>query len=387
MFEILKDKNVRLMLNLIKQNGNFDAYREELSAIDMQPFFDLCVAHETDGIVASVIKKHNLCDLPAYWELKYAKEQQRLSFLKDKGAEICKIMDENGIKMVILKNGGIMADIIADPAACPMEDIDSFVRKSDFKKAHEILTQNGFVFKFRSEFEFEQLEKAFRDGSTEYYIPMPDGEKMWFELSWRAVAGRWIRLDKEPDTDSLIDHSYQAPDSKVGILSPEDNLLQVCIHTAKHSYVRAPGLRLHTDVDRIVSNKEINWDLFLAKVADAHVKTAVYFSLLIPSKLFGTAIPARVLRKLKPRKAKEQRIAKLLGKAGLLYPHKPKFNKISFLRFQLSLYDSLGDMLTVLYPKNNALHEIYDYKSPLLTPYYIFLRGLDLIGIRKKKKN
>ncbi len=387
MFSILNDEYVSAMLGLVKEGGNYDPYREILAGLDMEKLFALCAEHELDGIVASRILQHNIAELPEYWLEKYSAENARLSFLKQKAADICAIMAENGIKMVILKNGGIMADIIADAAACPMEDIDSFVRKEDFMKAHSLLIENGFVFKFRSEFEFEELENAFRDGSTEYYIEMPNDEKMWFELSWRAVAGRWIRLDKEPDTNALIDAAYYAPGTSVGILSPEDNLLQVCIHTAKHSYVRAPGLRLHTDVDRIVTYKQINWDLFVEKAKAAHVKTAVYFSLLIPSVLFGTKIPRSVFRQLNPGKAKVNRITKLLTKAGLLHPKKPKFSKLQFLNFQLSLYDSFSDMLTVLYPKNGYLHELYQYKSPLLTPYYVFMRGLDLIGIRKKKKD
>lgn len=387
MFSILNDKYVSAMLGLAKENGDYSQYSAVLNDLDLQKLFDLCVEHELDGVATSRILQHNLLELPPYWTDKYNAEKKRLTFLKQKAEDICRIMSENGIKMVILKNGGIMADIIEDPAACPMEDIDSFVRKEDFIKAHELLVQNGFVFKFRSEFEFEELENAYRSGSTEYYIEMPDNEKMWFELSWRAVAGRWIRLDKEPETNALIDAAYFAPGTKVGILSPEDNLLQVCIHTAKHSYVRAPGLRLHTDVDRIVAHKEIDWNLFVKKAKDAHVKTAVYFSLFIPSVLFGTKIPSFVFDELTPSKAKVRRITKLLTKAGLLHPKNSKFSKLEFLKFQLSLYDSFSDMLTVLYPKNGYLHELYQYKSPLLTPYYLLVRGLDLVGIRKRKKD
>ena len=387
MFDILNDQYVSIMMDLVKENGAYVSVKPVLQSIEVRRLFDLCVEHELDGVVASRILQYDLMDLPEYWATKYAHEKQRLTYLKQKAAEICQVMSENGIKMVILKNGGIMADIIEDPAACPMEDIDSFVRKEDFIKAHNLLVQNGFHFKFRSEFEFEKLEAAYRDGATEYYITMPDDDKMWFELSWRAVAGRWIRLDKEPNTNRLIDAAYYAPGTKVGILSPEDNLLQVCIHTAKHSYVRAPGLRLHTDVDRIVSHKEIDWSLFVKKVEDAHVRTAVYFSLFIPAMLFGTQVPQAVLEALRPSKRKERLILKLLGEAGLLHPQKPKFSKLRFLQFQTSLYDSFADMLTVLYPKNGYLHELYQYKSPLLTPFYICVRGLDLIGIRKRKKN
>ncbi|MBO5060343.1 MAG: nucleotidyltransferase family protein [Clostridia bacterium] len=387
MFEILNDKYINLLLSLTKESGGYEELKPILAEIDMKKLFDIAVAHELDGVAAAKIIKYDLCELPDYWKKKYDEETQRLTFLKNKATDICRIMDENGIKMVVLKNGGIMSDMIEDPAACPMEDIDSLVKKSDFKKAHEILINNGFVFKFRSEYEFEKLEEAYRDGSTEYYIEMPDGNKMWFELAWRAVAGRWIRLDKEPDTDDLMKDAYYAEGTKVGILSPEDNLLQVCIHTAKHSYVRAPGLRLHMDVDRIVNHKSIDWDLFIKKVNAAHVRVAVYFSLLIPYKILGTPIPDFVLEQLKPKKAKEKRIYTLLSNAGLLYPKKRKFSKLQFLKFQMSLYDSAEDMLAVLYPKNGKLHELYQYKNPLLTPYYILLRGLDLVGIRKKKKD
>lgn len=386
MFEELNRQEVRLMLDLSREKLFYtDELRERLSLIDMRSFFELCLEHEMDGVVASHILGNRLIDLPDYWVQAYEEEKRHLTFLRDKAADICEEMDKNGIRMVVLKNGGIMSDMVEDAAACPMEDIDSLVKKSDFKKAHEILINNGLTFKFRSEFEFEEIEQAFRDGSTEYYITTPEGKEMWFELAWRAVAGRWIRLDLEPDCDELINASYLAGDTKVGILSPEDNLLQVCVHTAKHSYVRAPGLRLHLDVERIVAHKKIDWELFLKKVRAAHVKTSTYFSLYLAKMLFDTPVPDDVLSALRPSKGKEKRILSLISKAGLLHPKARKFSKLEFLRFQTSLYDSIGDMWFVLCPKGGRLYEIYGYKNPLKTPYYIVLRGLDLVGIRKKK--
>lgn len=209
---------------------------------------------------------------------------------------------------------------------------------------------------------------------------------MWFELAWRAVAGRWIRRDLEPDTDALIRDAYCAHNTNVGILSPEDNLMQVCVHTAKHSYVRAPGLRLHLDVERIVAHKQIDWELFLKKVTNAHVRTSTYFSLYLAKMLFNTPVPESVLNVLRPNKGKEQRLLKLISDAGLLHPKQRKFSKIQFLVFQTSLYDSLLDAWYVLCPKNGGLREIYGYTNPLMTPWYLVRHGLDLVGIRKKKK-
>ncbi len=387
MFEELRNSLVTLMLDLSREKLNDpDGLRARFEECDKKALFELCLEHELDGVVASHIIESRLAELPDYWLAAYSSEKEHLTFLRDKAAEICERMDKNGIRMVVLKNGGIMSDMVEDAAACPMEDIDSLVKKSDFKKAHEILLESGLTFKFRSEFEFEELEKAFRDGSTEYYITTPAGREMWFELAWRAVAGRWIRLDLEPDCDALIDGSYLAKDTKVGILSPEDNLLQVSVHTAKHSYVRAPGLRLHLDVERIVAHKEIDWNVFLEKVSAAHVKTSTYFSLYLAKMLFDTPIPEEVLAALRPSKGKEKRILSLISRAGLLHPKKRKFSKLGFLKFQTSLYDKAGDMWFVVYPKGGRLHELYGYKNPLKTPYYIVVRVLDLVGIRKKKK-
>lgn len=387
MFEQLNHPQVKLMLDLSKEKlCDIDHIKQRLAQADLSSFFTLCREHELDGVVASHILANELVQLPEDWIQAYENHKTHLGYLKEKAADICRIMIENGIPMVVLKNGGIMSDMVADPAACPMEDIDSLVRKSDFKRAHQILMDNGFEFKFRSEYERENLEAAFRDGSTEYLIRTPTGEDMWFELAWRAVSGRWIRRDLEPDTDALMAACYYAPGTRVGILSPEDNLLQVCVHTAKHSYVRAPGLRLHLDVERIVAHKRIDWQLFLKKVTAAHVKTSTYYSLYLAQRLFGTLIPENVLTALKPNNRKNRRLLKLISQAGLLHPKQRKFSKLQFLIFQTSLYDSMVDAWFVLCPPNGGLKEIYGYKSFLLTPYYLMLRALDLVGIRKKKK-
>ena len=192
--------------------------------------------------------------------------------------------------------------------------------------------------------------------------------------------------DCEPDTEENFDRSHYAKDSFIRVLSPEDNLLQVCIHTAKHSYLRAPGLRLNLDVERIVSNCEINWSLFLEKVKKAHTKTAAYYSLYIPVVLFGTPVPQNVLDELRPSKSKQNKIEKMLSEAGFLHPKERKFSRVSFLLFQTALYDGISDMWHTLYPNSKWLKARYNFSNSLMIPYYIFLRALDLVGIRKKQK-
>ena len=384
-FDFTNDEYYQLMLDMVKEN-HADGEEEDIinryGSVDNLKLFRILNEHELAGTAGAYALSLglSLCD---EWQKEYERQKKHQGFLKSKSAEICSVMAENGIKMVILKNGGIMHSIIDEAVKCPMEDIDSLVSAKDFYKAHDILSKEGFVFKFRSEYEKEKLDEAFRDGSTEYYFMTPEGEKMWFELAWRPVAGRWIRLDKEPDTDELMQRAVKVSGSDVYVLSPEDNLLQVCVHTAKHSYVRAPGLRLHTDVDRIVSHNDIDWELFLKKVEETHVKTSTYLSLYIPSVLFGTAIPASVLNSLRPKNA--DRLLDMLAEAELIHPKEKKFSKFAFLRFQTALYDSKKDMMRVIYPGTEIMKKRYNCSNCFAIGWHTVLRTFDLIGVRFKK--
>jgi len=102
-------------------------------------------------------------------------------------------LGQEGISLVALKNGGIARGIYPCPGCCPMGDLDVLVEKRHFRQAHEILLAEGYHFEFRSPLEEAELAAAEESGGAEYWKLLPNGEKLWFELQWRPVAGRWIR--------------------------------------------------------------------------------------------------------------------------------------------------------------------------------------------------
>lgn len=387
--QIFDNEYFKLMSLIIRERNTdeeIEYIRSSTEKLKSKEFYEVAKEHElVSTIGAKLVKKIGL-ELGDLWKKEMDETRARLGFLFAKVEELGADLKAHGIPLVLLKNGGIAIDIMDDLAECPMGDIDMLCRKDDFHRAHDIILQHGFQFKFRSVYEFENLDEAFADGSTEYSIQNGE-ETAWVELAWRPVAGRWIRKDKEPKADELVAASHQAKRSVNRVLSNEDNLLQVSCHTAKHSYVRAPGYRLHLDVDRIVSNKEIDWSLFVQKVKDVHSRTAVYFSLYLAQEILGTEIPQSVLDELRPSECKMKRIMNMLLKANLMHPHGQKFSKIGFLRFQTALYDSVWDFLAVLFPPAADLKLKYRYKNCLLTPYYWMWYVLDMVGIRKSKKD
>ena len=302
-------------------------------------------------------------DCPNEWNQAHANVQKRMTLLMEELDTVADLLDAIDVPVVALKNAGIARGLYACPGCNPMGDLDVMVRRSDFRKAHEALVDHGYEFEFRSELEENDLDEAELGGGTEYWKDLGDGQKLWLELQWRPVAGRWIRPDQEPNSDELMDRSVPIPGSKVRLLAPNDNLLQVALHTAKHTYVRAPGVRLHTDVDRIVNRQSIDWDAFVAEVSRAQLRTAVYFSLAIAHDILSTPIPSETLAKLKPAGWKRWILAKWIGKAGLFGPNRRKFGRIQYIFFTVLLFDDLRGVLKGIFPNRAWMKQRYGNDS------------------------
>ena len=375
------------ILNLALSGKHIDEKVSQLkklwNLIIEQSLFQHAKVDEVASHIAYILKSSDL-KYASFWEEVYQDTDHYITVLMNVLEEVASKLKENKIEIVGLKNAGISKAIYKNNACSPMGDLDLLVRSKDFRQAHEIiLNELGFTFKFRSEFEEEDLEEAFRGGGTEYY-KIVAGYKVWLELQWRPIAGRWIQPQNEPNGDNLMDKSIEVENSNVRILAPEDNLLQVALHTAKHSYVRAPGFRLHSDVDRVVRFQSIDWTKFEKKVCDLELKTAVYFSLFYAKKLLDTPIPKTVLINLKPFWYRRKSIHYFINKAGLYNQKKKKFTRIGYILFNLSLYDSLGQNFKAIFPHYDSIKVKYPIKNKFQLPYFYYIRIKDLVFKRAK---
>jgi hypothetical protein len=334
--------------------------------------------NQVDALLAHVLMEIFGSELSAPWRQAHDETLQRLGLYLGELDRLAARLADDGIPLVALKNGGIARGIFPCPGCCPMGDLDVLVSIRHFRRAHELLLDEGYTFEFRSPLEKASLEAAESGGGAEYWKVLPGGTKLWLELQWRPVAGRWIRPDQEPKAEELLARSIPIPGSAARLLAPEDNLLQVALHTAKHSYVRAPGFRLHTDVDRIVRRQRLNWEVFLKRVTSLQVKTPVFFSLAIPRFLFGTPVPDEVLAQLQPPAWKLALITGWLQRVGLFNPDAPKFGRAGFVVFTALLYDDLKGLWRGLFPGKAWMRAHYRFQSGCLLPYYYGRRLMDL---------
>jgi len=344
--------------------------------------FDLC---EKNNITCIAYDALSLCpdiNLPSKWKIQFLETEARIAEYMLELDKVADILHTHKIQVVALKNSGIARDLYPFLGSSPMGDLDVLVDKSDFRKAHQVLLDHGYLMKFRSSLEEDNLDSAEQGGGAEYSVNLESGNHLWFELQWRPVAGRWIRPDQEPISEELISRSLPIENTKVRLLAPEDNLLQVTLHTAKHTYVRAPGFRLHTDVDRIVRSSNINWNKFVEMAKVLQIKTAVYLSLALAHDLLRTPIPSEVFEKLAPGQLKIKVLVGWLRRVGLFDPDGKKWGKLGYIVFVCLLYDNFSGLFKSLFPSPKVIREYYKNKPyrPLLWLY--ILRTVDLIKNR-----
>ena len=314
-----------------------------------------------------------------HWLQAYVEVDDRVGQYMEELDKAAGLLAMHNIRLIALKNGGITKALYPHYGACPMGDIDVLVRKSDFRLAHNVLIDHGYSLRFRSPLEEENIKKAEQNGGAEYAVDLQNGDKLWFELQWRPVAGRWIRPEQEPDADELMVRSVTIEGSVVRLLSPEDNLLQVALHTAKHTFVRAPGFRLHTDVDRIVRTTEIDWDIFVSRVCDLQVKTAVFFSLALAHDFLDTPIPLDVINRIKPSGWKVRLMVKWLLKVGLFDPDSKKWGRVGYVVFVSLLYDDLKGFVGGVVPPIKWMKERYGVTNSWDLPVFYIRRLVGLV--------
>ncbi len=334
-----------------------DAQQQWAAALAQAPAEWLAFAerHEAAPHVAHALRAANVGDVAARapFEAHHTASTARMAVLLTTLDRVAARLARAGIPLVALKNAGIARGLHPCPACSPMGDLDLLVTKADYLAAHALLLAEGFALASRSTVAPPDVRHGLREGGTEYRADVA-GETVWLELQWRPIAGRWIRPDQEPAAAELLARSVAIPGTAARLLAPADNLLQVALHTAKHSFVRAPGLRLHTDVDRIVAAAPPDWDALVAAARRLTVQTPVFFSLALGAVLLGTPVPAATLAALRPPRWKEALVTAWLRRVDVFEPAERKFSRPGLLAFHALLYDDALGLLGALTDSDRA---------------------------------
>ena len=216
---------------------------------------------------------------------RYVVNVQKSLFLARELTPILDCAHSLGIELISYK-GLVLSEIYyGDIAMRPAGDIDLFVRKRDVIRIKSALRELGYV---PSQQILEASEMDYLAAGYEYSFDGP-AEKHLLELQW-DLQPRYYSVDY--DMDDLFARAIQvtAAGRTLKILSPEDLLLVLSIHAAKHVWGRLIWLR---DIAQILQ-RDLNFDSILARARELGIMRILHVTLLLANRFLKMSIPAAI---------------------------------------------------------------------------------------------
>jgi len=201
-------------------------------------------------------------------------------------AEMFRLFDSfgaAGVEALVIKGPVLSLRCYGDPGLRQYGDLDLIVRDKDIQRSTELMISLGYepsvpltaiqAKKIPGEYVFRQFStKLLVEFHTEFtfrYHPRPLPVESLFERQAR------VNID-----------SHQVPS-----LSPEDELILICIHGAKHFWEQ---LSYIADVAAFVSRQELDWGRVMAAAAEVGGERMLYVGLRLAWDVLGAPLPENV---------------------------------------------------------------------------------------------
>jgi Uncharacterised nucleotidyltransferase len=269
----------------------------------------------------------------------YENNVHKSLFLARELARVLDCCDSIGVDALPYKGIVLAETYYGDVALRQAGDIDFFVRKEDFGRVKNALRDLGYVARqpVPQHHEEEYLASGYEcsfDGAA--------GNSL-LEVQW-ALQPRFYAVDFA--MESLFSRAVRATVAgrQVNTPRPEDLLLMLSVHAAKHIWSRLIWI---CDIARIVRRENLDWDWVQSRARDLGILRIMHISLLLASRLFQTTIPAPL-----ESAALSDRAASLLSseiegimRAGVPYDTQ----KVAYFRMMLRLRERPVDRLRFLW--------------------------------------
>ncbi len=220
----------------------------------------------------------------------YQSNVQRSLLLARELFRILDCLDEHGIEAIPYK-GLVLSELYyGDIAMRQAGDNDVFIRRRDIMRAKDAMHTLGY--KPREPIP-AAAEQDYLSYGYECAFDSPAGKNL-LELQW-ALEPRFYSVDY--DMDELFARAVKVTVAgrQVKTPSPEDLVLVLSVHAAKHAWGRLMWL---CDIARIVQRQSLNWQWIQEQTLQLGVERIVHITLLLVKNLLGTEIPVRVQREL-----------------------------------------------------------------------------------------
>jgi glycosyltransferase involved in cell wall biosynthesis len=273
--------------------------------------------NHVDAMVGVGLRRSGV-ELGAMWEEAIDHNRRRVEALVATAVAVSARLERAGVACAAFEAGGVLLATDLPMSAYGSGDIDLLVEASRWDRVPAALGAEGFV----------QVDRRGRPtGRLEFRRRTADGEDEWLEVGFAPFDRSWLPLPVRDRSQTWLGRRERSrKEPRLYVLRPSDSLALVCMHTSLHSYVRAPGIRLHTDVDRLIRDTSVDWDSYVEEVLASGFARRAFVSLAMARGLLATPVPDSVLERLHPGKPWAS-IRRLLSTEGVIADGRPKLRR------------------------------------------------------------
>lgn len=198
--------------------------------------------------------------------------------------------NSSGIPNLVYKGPLLATAAFGNLALRQFLDLDFLVSENDVPRAREVLTSLGYELQGPHNLD---LETAFLRSRSEYSFARTDG-KCTLDLHWRILPEYFsVPLD----FGRLWRHrkAIAFGGSEIMTFSPEDSVLFLCVHGAKHVWARIEWIASLSEL--LQTHREtLNWDFIMQEAGRLRIERMVLLGLAVAYALLQTPVADHVRR-------------------------------------------------------------------------------------------
>lgn len=247
----------------------------------------LAEEHSVLGLAASRLGRFEKDCMPAEhreslraWRRSYALYTMNLT------AEMSRLFESfgaAGIEALVIKGPVLSARCYGDPGLRQYGDLDLIVRDADILRATELMVAHGYEPSVPlAAIRAKKIpgEYVFRQSTTKLLVELHS------ELTFRYHP-RPLPLENLFERQTRVNIDGR----EIPALSPEDELVLICIHGAKHFWEQ---LSYIADVAAFVSNQPLDWGRVTSAAEEVAAERMLYVGLRLAADLLGAPLPEDV---------------------------------------------------------------------------------------------
>ena len=204
----------------------------------------------------------------------------RNSYLAAEAVRLCRLLQCHGVCALVLKGPAVAADVYGDVTLRQFNDLDLLVRHADLGAAVAALAADGFHTRAPMNKIPGQLS------SWEVTLVREQG-LFELDLHWR-LSPPYFPFTPEGDQLWSLAVEVDLGVGRVSTLCPEDLVLFLCAHGAKHGWQSLSGV---CDVAQALRAHHYDWDRLAARSRSLGSVRIISLGVLLAHDLLGAAIP------------------------------------------------------------------------------------------------